>query len=119
MPGVWNNEALTQSLSAIQNGEVVPQSARVAFELHRQGKTEEAVAICETHLLHFPDYATGHLILARLYHEKNRLEEARQEYGQVLKLDPENVAALKALGDIFLSLGEKGLAFGQDRKSVV
>ena len=79
--------------------------ARVASNLLKEGKTEQATLISEVGIKKFPDYAQGHFVLAKCYQEKDMYEEARTEYERVLKYDSSHLGALKELSGLFLSSG--------------
>ncbi len=44
-----------------------PLFARLAAEYSARGRNEEAINLCRNGLVHLPDYATGHLVLAKCY----------------------------------------------------
>ena len=56
--------------------------------LVHQGKTSEAVeAFCEL-VRRNPNYISAHLHLAGLYSEAGKIEDARQEIAEVLRINP-------------------------------
>ena len=56
--------------------------------LVHQGKTSEAVeAFCEF-VRRNPNYISAHLHLAGLYSEAGKIEDARQEIAEVLRINP-------------------------------
>ena len=64
-----------------------PLFARVALELLYEGQTNDAIGLCHIGLVNYPEYATGHLVLAKCYaHETsfalaiNSLQEAKKYF---------------------------------------
>jgi len=49
-----------------------------------------------------PSYTSARVVLGRIYQEKNRIDEATNEFKKVLELDPENLMAHSLLGSIFM-----------------
>lgn len=74
--------------------------AALAEEYRRAGLFEEAIATCTTGLVRHPSYLSAHVTLGRALIEVRRFDEARQELEQVLKMAPENLAAIRGLAEI-------------------
>ena len=74
--------------------------AALAEEYRRSGRFEEAVQTCITGLRRHPSYLSAHVTLGRSLIEVGRYEEAREELEHVLKLAPENLAAIRGLAEI-------------------
>ena len=74
--------------------------AALAEEYRRAGRFEEAVAACQAGLHRHPSYLSARVTLGRSLLEIGRFDEAQQELEQVLKLAPENLAAIRGLAEI-------------------
>ena len=72
--------------------------AALAEEYRRAGRFEEAIAACVTGLQRHPSYLSAHVTLGRSLLEVGRYEEAQDELEHVLKLAPENLAAIRGSG---------------------
>ena len=80
--------------------------AALAEEYRRAGRFEEAIAACVTGLQRHPSYLSAHVTLGRSLLEVGRYEEAQDELEHVLKLAPENLAAIRALAEIHHRRGD-------------
>lgn len=69
--------------------------ASLADAYRRAGEMEEAWSLLEEGLEEHPDFATGHLVAARVLRDRGQRVEAADRYGRVLDLDPENTEALR------------------------
>jgi tetratricopeptide (TPR) repeat protein len=74
--------------------------AALAEEYRRAGRFEEAVATCEAGLQRHPAYLSARVTLGRALLEMGRFADARSELEHVLRLAPENLAAIRALAQI-------------------
>jgi tetratricopeptide (TPR) repeat protein len=74
--------------------------AALAEEYRRAGMFEDAIATCEAGLLRHPAYLSARVTLGRALIEVARYDEARTELEQVLRMAPENLAAIRGLADI-------------------
>jgi Tetratricopeptide repeat len=81
--------------------------AALAEEYRRSGRYEEAITVCRTGLERHPSYISAHVTLGRALLEVGRYEEAQQELEHVLKVAPENLAAIRGLADIHSRQGQK------------
>jgi tetratricopeptide (TPR) repeat protein len=79
--------------------------AALAEEYRRAGRFDEAIDTCNTGLVRHPSYLSAHVTLGRALIDVGRLEEAREELQQVLRLAPENLAAIRGLAEIHDRLG--------------
>jgi len=75
--------------------------AHKASMLLDEKSTEEALSLCEEGVKFFPFYAEGHFVLAKCYHSKGKLDDAKREYEKVLHYLPGHLKALKALAYIY------------------
>ncbi len=78
--------------------------ARLADGLRREKKIDEAIALCKQGIAQFPHYLSGYLILAKCLIETDKPDEAKLQLESALKIDPKCLYALKALGDILVTL---------------
>lgn len=84
--------------------------APLANEYRKQGDLTQAITICRAHLPNQPGHISGHIVLAQALYESRELPESRQIFEQALELDPENLIALRSLGDIARAQGEAAAA---------
>ena len=80
--------------------------AALAEEYRRAGRFEEAIDTCSAGLVRHPSYLSAHVTLGRALIEVGRLDEAREELESVLKLAPENLAAIRGLAEIHDRTGD-------------
>jgi tetratricopeptide (TPR) repeat protein len=81
--------------------------AALAEEYRRAERFEEAIETCKAGLVRHPSYLSAHVTLGRAFIEVGRLQDARQELEFVLKLAPENLAAIRGLAEIHHRMGEE------------
>jgi tetratricopeptide (TPR) repeat protein len=74
--------------------------AQLAEECRRLGRHQEAIDICRRGLTTHPGYLSARVTLGRSLLHLGQLDEAHQELEIVLQGAPENLAALRAMGDI-------------------
>lgn len=74
--------------------------AQLAEEYRRGGDYERTVAVCRTGLAQYPGYVSARLTLGRALIELGRFEDARAELDRVLKITPDNLAAVRSLEDL-------------------
>ena len=72
-----------------------------------ESKYSRVVEICNAHLPKDPDLVSGRLILARALYLAGQVESAGRQFLQVLARDPDNLVALKYLGDIANDEGDE------------
>ena len=80
--------------------------AALAEEYRRAGRFDEAIETCKAGLVRHPSYLSAHVTLGRALIDVGRLEEARGALQYVLKLAPENLAAIRGLAEIHDRLRE-------------
>jgi hypothetical protein len=80
--------------------------AALAEEYRRDGRYEEAVAVCQSGLQRHPAYLSARVTLGRALLELGRYDEAREQLEHVLRSAPENLAAIRGLAEIHHRLGD-------------
>jgi tetratricopeptide (TPR) repeat protein len=84
--------------------------APLANEYRKTGDLERAIYICEQFLPQQPGHMSGHIVYGQALFESGRIDDARGVFETALSLDPENLIALRHLGDISARQGEPGAA---------
>ena len=84
--------------------------APLADAYRRAGSFRQAVELLTDGLDRLPDFATGHLVAGRLFHEKGLGQEAELAFRRVLDLDGDNVLALEFLSAALETRGAGGEA---------
>ncbi len=79
--------------------------------LFTKGFVEEAIEVCKDGLEKNPNLVAGRAVLGKCFYKLGNKENARVEFENTLKINPENVVALKGLGEIYygLQIFEKSL----------
>jgi tetratricopeptide (TPR) repeat protein len=80
--------------------------ARAAQHL-KDGKYSSAVRLCRQHLTEAPHLLSGRIIYAIALYRAGQTKSAAEQFHHVLTLDPENLVALKYLGDIKFAAGDE------------
>lgn len=83
----------------------------LADAYRRAGDLLRAKLLLEEGLRRYPDFASAHVVALRVSRDVSDHDEARIAAQRVLELDPDNVEALRALGEIG-SLSREGSAAG-------
>jgi tetratricopeptide (TPR) repeat protein len=84
--------------------------APLANEYRKAGDLTQAISICRTYVPQQPGHMSGHIVFGQALFEAGELDEARAVFESALLLDPENLIALRHLGDIARARGEIGSA---------
>lgn len=74
--------------------------APLADAYRKTGRIAEAIEVCERGLGHHPAYLSAQMVLARCHYDRGDLEAAARAFREVLGADPQNLVALRALGEI-------------------
>ena len=82
--------------------------AALAEEYRRLGQFQEAIDTCKAGLQRHPSYISAHVTLGRALLEVGRYDEAREELEYVLRVAPENLAAIRGLAEIHHRRGDSG-----------
>ena len=80
--------------------------APLANEFRKTGDLDQAIMICEEFLPQQAGHMSGHIVYGQALYESGRLPESRTVFETALGLDPENLIALRHLGDIARSEGQ-------------
>ncbi len=82
--------------------------APLANEYRKAGEPELAIELCRTYLPQQPTHMSGYIVYGQALHDAGRSDEAAAVFKQALTLDPENIIALRQLGDIARDDGDRG-----------
>ncbi len=80
--------------------------APLANEYRKAGDLDAAIDLCRMHLEEQPGHLSGHIVYGQALYESHRADEAKKVFEAALTLDPENLIALRHLGDIAKSEGD-------------
>ena len=84
--------------------------APLANEYRKGGQPKRAIEICRAHLAQMPGHMSGQIVFGQALFESGEWDEARTVFGRALALDPENLIALRSLGDMALQAGDTAQA---------
>jgi tetratricopeptide (TPR) repeat protein len=79
--------------------------APLADAYRKAGELDRAIELCTAGLERHPDYVSAHIVFGRCLMDQKNDAGAADVFRKVLVLDPENVLALKILGEIALRSG--------------
>jgi tetratricopeptide (TPR) repeat protein len=79
--------------------------APLANEYRKGGQPRRAIEICKAQLEHMPGHMSGQIVYGQALYEAGEFAEARQVFERALTVDPENLIALRSLGDMSLQTG--------------
>ena len=80
--------------------------APLANEYRKGGNPKRAIEICRAHLAQMPGHMSGQVVYGQALFEGAEYDEARKVFEGAIVLDPENLIALRSLGDLALQAGE-------------
>jgi len=92
--------------------------AQLAEECRRAGDYDQAVDICRAGLAHHPGYLSARVTLGRALAELGRLDEAQTELAIVLDTAPDNLAANRAMAEIFQQRAQMPEALAYYKKAL-
>jgi Flp pilus assembly protein TadD len=101
-----DNGRLEDLRRRIENDPASIAFAQLAEECRRLCRHQEAVDICRHGLERHPGYLSARVTLGRALLQLGQLDDAQQELSIVLQGAPQNLAALRALGDVHRRRGE-------------
>jgi tetratricopeptide (TPR) repeat protein len=110
MPGEASETQIRELELVVERDPSTALYLPLAERLRDMGRVEDAIRLCETRKTR-PGRGVGDaIVLGRCYLADGRLAEARSEFEAALRLDRENVIALKALGGILAHEGRHARA---------
>ncbi|HEY4612239.1 MAG TPA: hypothetical protein VII11_04595 [Bacteroidota bacterium] len=77
-----------------------PLFARLASIYLEDGRTDDALRICNDGVAHHPFYTTGHLVKGKVLQAMNNPADARKEYNLVYELRPSIETVARMLNDV-------------------
>jgi hypothetical protein len=80
--------------------------APLANEYRKTGFPDRAILLCEKHLAEQPDNLNGLVVYGQTLFESGRQPDAKRPFEMALGIDPENLIALRHLGDIAKAEGD-------------
>lgn len=83
-----------------------------------EGRYSNAVEICSRHLQDNPRLTSGRLIYATALYLAGQVESATEQFYHVLSQDPDNIMALKYLGDINYAGGDVPAAMAKYQRVI-
>ena len=101
-----DNRRIEELRRRVQSDPASVAFAGLAEEYRKAGRFEESVATCRAGLQRHPVYVSARVTLGRSLLALGRYEEARGELEQVIRVAPENLAAIRALAEIHGRLGD-------------
>ncbi len=86
--------------------------APLANEYRKSGLLDRALLLCQKHVPEQPENMNGLVVFGQTLFELGQHDAAREPFESALRLDPENLIALRHLGDIARLLGDVPTAKG-------
>ncbi|MFQ5499623.1 MAG: tetratricopeptide repeat protein [Candidatus Zixiibacteriota bacterium] len=83
----------------------------------KEGKYSRVVEICREHLPSNPRVLSARLLYARALYLTHQLDVAAEQFRQVLSIDPDNLSALKTLGDIHFAQQDEAAAIANYQRA--
>ena len=80
--------------------------APLANEYRKAGDLDAAIDLCRMHLDEQPGHLSGHIVYGQALFEAGQKGDAKTTFEAALQLDPENLIALRHLGDITAADGD-------------
>lgn len=80
--------------------------APLANEYRKAGDLEQAIQLCRAYLPQQPGHMSGHIVFGQALFESGHFDESKGVFETALTLDPENLIALRHLGDIAHHAGD-------------
>ena len=74
--------------------------APLADAYRKAGELDRAIDLCKSGLERHPDYVSAHIVYGRCLIDMKNDAGAQEAFQKVLALDPENIIALKILGEV-------------------
>ena len=102
----------------VQNDPASIAFAQLAEEYRRARRYQESVTACQTGLKIHPRFLSARITLGRALMELGQIDEACEELTLVLKSEPRNLAAIRALADVHRRRGAWSEALAQYRAAL-
>ncbi|MEW5923324.1 MAG: tetratricopeptide repeat protein [Candidatus Zixiibacteriota bacterium] len=83
----------------------------LAMEYFLERKYARAIELCMIRLKEYPDILSGRIVYARSLYHTGQYESAEEQFYKILGYDPNNLVALKYLGDLKFRAGDEATAF--------
>ena len=83
------------------------QFLALAEEYRRHGKYRDAVITLERGLALHANSVAGYVALGKTYQQLDRLEDAIRAFTNALRIDRENLVAIRQLAEVYLAKGDK------------
>jgi tetratricopeptide (TPR) repeat protein len=80
--------------------------APLANEYRKAGDAQRAAELCRAQLPEVPGHISGHIVLGQALYDAGDFDGSRAALETALALDPENIVALRYLGDIARTTGD-------------
>jgi tetratricopeptide (TPR) repeat protein len=84
--------------------------APLANEYRKAGEPDVAIELCRTYLPQQPNHMSGYIVYGQALQDAGQIDESAAVFKQALTLDPENIIALRTLGDIARDSGDDAAA---------
>jgi tetratricopeptide (TPR) repeat protein len=84
--------------------------APLANEYRKAGNPDLAIELCRTYLPQLPTHMSGYIVYGQALQDAGHVDESEAVFKQALTLDPENIIALRNLGDIARNAGDRDAA---------
>ncbi|MEX0908699.1 MAG: tetratricopeptide repeat protein [Gemmatimonadaceae bacterium] len=80
--------------------------APLANEYRKAGEAQRAADLCRSQLPEVPGHISGHIVLGQALYDARDFDGSRAALEAALALDPENIVALRYLGDMARDTGD-------------
>jgi tetratricopeptide (TPR) repeat protein len=80
--------------------------AQLAEEYRRAGRFQESIEVCRAGLARHPGYLSARVTLGRALLEVGDVDSAQRELGEVLRVAPDNLSAVRGLAEVHRRRGE-------------
>jgi len=98
---------LEELKSVVQRDPGSRQFLALAEELRKDGEFAEAIRALENGLRFHPDYVAAHVALGRVCRETGRVDDALNAFLDALKIDGENLVAIKQAALLYVEKGDR------------
>ncbi len=102
---------LDELKSRVQQDPASIAFAALADEYRRMGQFHDAIETCRAGLLRHPAYVSARVTLGRALLEIGEYDDAQEQLEQVIRVAPDNLAAIRALADIHHKRGDSPEAY--------